>query len=270
VTEQIADYEVLDDLTSNGDEALLLVRSPSRLGLDGRTVALKITIGLDDVSALERAGEELRVLAAARGPQLTTIYDAGLVDGTFFYSMEYPELGCLARPSRVLAPVERLRAVADAARGAHTMHEAGLAHRNITPTAVFVGDTGAKLADFGMAKFIALGRTVSRMPRPVDVEYVDPDVIRGARPSRASDIWSLGVLLHWEMSDHMQLHPGLAEQSPVDAVRQILSERLTISANLAPDIADAVRWALAPDPVNRPATAEQFAQRLDASVGQHG
>lgn len=259
----IADYEIVGPLADGADEQLFMAVPPARLGLTADRVALKLLPGLITQSQVQRATRELRIFAAVKSPYLVALYDAGQDGDKLFYAMELPPLGTLAGPAHPLSDDEKLRAVAGAARGAHALHEAGIAHRNITPSRILLHADGAKLADLGMAKFIAAGMTLTQAPSVTDIEYLDPAVLQGAPASRASDIWSLAVCLHWAMSGGQPIHPGLPEQQPLAAVRQVLNEPPVISANIPGLLADLIRASLAPDPVDRPLTAADFADSVD-------
>jgi serine/threonine protein kinase len=263
----VADYRIIEPLGGGDDEQLFAAVPPPRLGLLTDRVAIKVVFGLSDEKGVHRATDELRIFAAVDSPFLVHLYDAGQDDDALFYAMEYPVLGTLAAPVRPLSADESLLAVACACRGAHALHEAGIAHRNITPGRVLLHEPGAKLADLGMAKFISPGLTVSRMPDVTDVEYLDPAVIRGARPSRASDIWSLGVVLHFALSGGQSIHPGSVGQEPLAAIRQALNEPPLIADEVPASVASVIRMALAADPAERPATAADLASRIEALRG---
>jgi eukaryotic-like serine/threonine-protein kinase len=261
---QVADYRILGPLGGGTEDRLFAAVAPPRLGLEADRVAIKIVDGLSSPEQVRRATDELRIFASVQSRYLVQLYDAGQEEDALFYSMEYPLLGSLAAPARALTASETLRAVSDAARGAHALHEAGIAHRNITPSRILLSEDGAKLADLGMAKFMSPGMTVTQTPDVGEIEYLDPAVIRGARPSRATDIWSLGVTLHWAMTDQ-SIHPGLRTQQALMAVRQVLNEPPLIADTLRPDIAEIVRSTLAPDPADRPGTAAALASLIDAA-----
>ena len=55
---------------------------------------------------------------------------------------------------------------------------------------------GGKLADLGLSQVLSPGVTITGMGSVTSIEYTDPALIQGAAPSRATDIFSLGAVLH--------------------------------------------------------------------------
>lgn len=261
---RIADYEVVEPLHRPGAETYLLARPPARLGLLADEVTIKIVEGRHEPDRFRRMAEELQHFAAIRSPYLVTLYDAGSDDGRLWYSMEHHALGTLAEPATPLTTQQKLTAVADAARGAHALHEAGIAHRDIRPSNVLLGPAHAVLADLELARFLLPGRTVTSTAPVGDLEYTDPSLIRGERASRASDIWSLGLTLHRSLAE-TSAYPGLSpEAGMLPAVRRILAGGPEISTRLDPAVAELVRACVAPDPSDRPATALALAEEIEA------
>jgi serine/threonine protein kinase len=264
---RVADYEVLGSLSNDDRDPLFTAVPPRRLGLSSDRVLLKVVEVELGPRQLHRAAEELRILASVKSPYVVELYDAGQDGDRLFYSMEYPSGGTLETPTFPLSNDQKLSAVADAARGVHRLHEAGVAHRNIRPSCVLLYGPGAKIADLGMAKRLDAGSSVSMMPDVSDIEFVDPAIITGEVPSRASDVWSLGATLHWAMSSGQLLHPGRADLDAFAAMRRVLSEPPLISPSLPSDVAAVVVRALSRDPADRPATANDLADEIAALVG---
>jgi serine/threonine protein kinase len=172
--------------------------------------------------AYERGVRELRAFAAVRSPYLVRVYDAVLED-RFAYAMEYLPLGSLAEPARPLSRRAVLTVLEHAARAAHALHEAGLAHGDIKPANIWLADegdgrVGGKLADLGLARLLSPGNTMTGMGQASSVEYLDPDLLAGARPSRRSEVWALGATVHRAVAD-TGLYGELPDAQPLLAIR---------------------------------------------------
>lgn len=78
------------------------------------------------------------------------------------------------------------------------VHALNIIHRDIKPeNLVFVAkpENNLKLIDFDLA--YQVDDTTKSRPKMVGTpEYVAPEILNGKDPSKASDIWSLGVLLY--------------------------------------------------------------------------
>ena len=265
----VADSVVVRQLGEGNHGRYYLARPPARLELADEFVALKVFGDRVGELAYERGVRELRAFAAVRSPYLVTVYDAVLED-TFAYAMQYFPLGSLSAPARPLARAEVHRALENAARAAHALHEAGMAHSDIKPANVLLTEgsggsaagIGGRLSDLGLARFLAPGATLTSMGRASSVEYVDPDVIGGARPSRRTEIWALGATVHRALAG-TGLYGELPDAQPLLAIRKVLGAQPQIDPALRPDEAELVRLCLAPDDGRLP-TAEAVAERLAA------
>ena len=261
--DKIADYTLLRPLGEGNYGEFYLASPPPRLRVDAEFVAVKVLAGRTTEDAFRRATKELRLFAAVQSPYLVRLYDAGQEGETFYYSMEYFPMGSLGEPFRPLRREESLRAVAMAARAAHALHEAGIVHRDIKPDNIMLYESGAKLSDLGLAQLVQPGLTVTGMGPIGSVEFMDPGIMRGARASRASDIWSIGVTLHRALTGQ-SLYGELADDEPLLAMRKVLSAAPTVSPDLMPEAATLIRACLAPDPADRPPTALVVAERIES------
>ena len=66
-----------------------------------------------------------------------------------------------------------------------------------------------------------------------DIGYVDPCLLRGDDPSRASDVFSLGATMHYALAGE-GLYGRLPADDPVMAMRRVASHPPVISAPLDP------------------------------------
>jgi serine/threonine protein kinase len=258
----IADYEFVRELDDTEHGQYYLARRPARLPIDDELVAVKVLSGRTSDEAFALATAELRAFAAVESPHLVRLFDAGQDGDTFYYAMEYHHLGSLAAPARPLDRSEVLRAVADAARAAHALHQAGIAHCDIRPANILLHADGGHLADLGLAQVLTPGQAISGMARVASIEFVDPAVILGGQVGRASDVWSLGSTLHRVLTG-CGIYGEIPDGDPLLALRTVLSTPPEIAAGLTPAETELVRTTLDAEPVRRPETALAVAERIE-------
>ena len=164
---------------------------------------------------LERLTRELKVARALMHPNVGRVFDL-TVDREVagqprFLVMELARGSLLDElrqeqdehhPAATLT--DRLRDAEGVARGLAAMHEAGILHRDIKPANLLrmshAGgpdrEPGPRLviSDFGLATLDLERQAMTRyVGTPL---YMAPEVVTGERASEASDIWSLGVVIH--------------------------------------------------------------------------
>ncbi|MEZ6065716.1 MAG: serine/threonine-protein kinase [Planctomycetaceae bacterium] len=142
------------------------------------------------------------------------MFDYGRTDaGTFYYVMEYlpgsnlEQLVTMHGPMPAARVVYLLTQVCDALAEAHAH---GLVHRDIKPANVFAAKRGgaydvAKLLDFGLVK-----SSDSRDDVQVTQEgmvagsplFMSPEQATGDEPDVRSDIYSLGLVAYYLLTDH--------------------------------------------------------------------
>lgn len=262
--QRIADYTFVSFLGEGNYGAFYLAVPPPRIPVAAEHVAVKVLTGSIEGEALERMTRELQVFASVSSPYLVRLLDAGQEGSTCFYAMEYYPDGSLGHPKRALDRAGVLRAVACAARGAHALHEAGIAHRDIKPDNVLLRGDGAVLTDLGLAQILEPGRTVTGMGPIGSVEFIDPAVITGGRASRASDIWALGATLHRALTGKSVYADLPDRRDPLLLLRHVLKQQPRVDDSLPAAEASVVNACIAPDPADRLPTAEAVAERLES------
>ncbi|MFB9888205.1 serine/threonine-protein kinase [Planobispora takensis] len=258
--EGIADYEFVRSLGAGNHGEFYLAKKPERLPVETEFVAVKV-LGGTGADAFRRATRELKAFAAVRSPYLVTLYDAGQQGGIFYYSMEYLPAGSLSRPVEPPSREHALRAVACAAHAAQALHEEGIVHRDITPGNVLLTDTGGKLSDLGLSQVLTPGATVTGMGGIGSVEFTDPALLQGDKPTPAGDVWSLGATLHWAATGR-GLYGDLPTHDPLLTLRKINSTAPSVVGDLGPELAELVQTCIG-DAAKRP-TARGVADRIYA------
>ena len=258
----IADYQFVRLVEEANYGDYYLARTPARLPLDAEYVLVKVVPGSADDATFRRATRELRHFALARSDKLVSLYDAGRQAGTFYYAMEYLELGSLRAPARPLSRAETLRAVADAAEAAHALHETGIVHRDIKPANVLLHAGGGKLSDLGLSQLLAPGMVFTGMGQ-LGLEFTDPAILLGGEASRATDIWSLGATLHKALTGQ-SVYGELPSTEPLLLVRAILAADARPHSSLDPQAAAFVASCVHADTTQRPGTAAAVADQIRA------
>jgi serine/threonine protein kinase len=263
----IADYEFLRALGWGNHGQCFLARRPPRLPLEVEYTAVKVLACESTADTFRRASALLRATARIHSPYLVTLYDAGQHDGVFYYAMEYLSEGSLARPAHPVRGAAAVRAVADVAQAAASLHSAGMVHGAVKPGNVLLTTIGAKLADPGLAEVFRPGITLTGRGSALSLEFTDPAVLAGEVPSPAADVWSLGVLLHRAVTG-TGVYGDLPAEDGLAALRRVLNARPELSPDLPAPVAAIVRDCLVP-PADRP-NAAVVADRLAAQSVSDG
>ena len=260
----LGDYTDVRPFSDGGHGRFYLATPPARLGLSD-DVVIKVVAGSHE-AGFRRFTRELKLFARVNSPHLVHLYDAGQHEEHFFYSMEWCTGGTLEDPTEPLDKAAKLRAVRDAALALHDLHESGIAHRDLRPGNILLrGDGGACLGDLGLAQ-IGSGSVTSMAPM-ASIGFVDPKLIMGDSASRATDIYSLGAVLHWALTGQ-HVHAGLDGTDPMMAIRAVLRNPAHVQKDLlTAEEADLVLACIADDPESRPATALEVATLIDSLEG---
>ena len=172
----------------------------------GTPVALKWLPEAGDPTARERLRREARALVALDHPRVVRVLDVELVADAAWLVMERLEGETLrAQLGRLgaLGVGETLALARGLAAGLAVLHAAGLVHRDVKPSNVFLvaGDVNnVKIIDLGIARLsealadetLTATQAVFGSPR-----YMSPEQLRDAhRVDARADVWSFGVLLY--------------------------------------------------------------------------
>jgi serine/threonine protein kinase/Tol biopolymer transport system component len=201
-----------------------------------RVVALKVLPShlSSDPELRRRFEREARAISSLSHPNICTLFDVGQHEGLEYLVMEYLEGKTLGdRLMQGPLPMEELyRYGMDIADALEKAHREGIVHRDLKPGNIVLTDSGAKLLDFGLAKwmpeddhsFLAPGdQTTRRQPITTagtllgTVPYMAPEQLEGKPVDARSDIFSFGAILY-EMATGVRAFNATSNASLIAAL----------------------------------------------------
>ncbi len=191
-------YRIIRELGTGG---MGMVDLAHDMRLD-RHVAIKRVrdLWLEDAEARRRLLREGRALAGLSHPSIAGVQDV-IDTSPPALVMEYVEGEPLSEWIQVpRAPSDVVAVIRQVAEAVAYAHAKGVVHCDLKPRNVLVTpDTRAKVVDFGIALVLSrLTTTVvgDTTRRPAFTpKFAAPEVVRGATPSPAADVFSMGVLI---------------------------------------------------------------------------
>jgi tRNA A-37 threonylcarbamoyl transferase component Bud32 len=236
----------------------------------GAEVALKILYPhlRDSAIVVERFRREVEIVRRIAHPNVLAIHDVVETDGRLFLVMDFHPGGDLAdqlaRRGR-LPPSEIVRLATQLCGALGAAHRAGVVHRDVKPSNVLWGggsELNIRLCDFGLARTVEhAGLTVANAVLGTP-EYMAPEVVTEGQADPRSDIYSLGVVLFEAATGRLPFYAD----SPYQLMRQHIDVEAPRARSLAADLPlaldDVIARALAKDPLDRFATADDLARAL--------
>lgn len=282
---RLGDFELLREIGRGG---MGVVYEARQISLD-RRVAVKLLPFAAVLSAkqIARFKHEAQAAAHVQHPNIVPVFAIGVERGVHYYAMQLIDgqpldraiaelrkgLG-LARTYSVLnaghSRQEFFETVArlgmQAATALHAAHEYGVVHRDVKPSNLLLeADGKIWVTDFGLARF----QRNQMLTRTGDLigtmKYMSPEQAAG-RPEAVdhrTDIYSLGATLY----ELLTLQPAFTEQDGPALLRKIEHfeprRPREIRRDIPVDLENIILKAMAKEPRDRYASAEQLADDLD-------
>lgn len=191
-------YELVAQQGSGGMSVIYKAQDRSL----GRMVAIKILRPslTQDPAFLEKFQQEARSVAAMSHPNIVTIHDVGNDGPTHYIVMEMVEGQDLKKiiRTRGALPLDRALDIGiQICAGLGFAHRSQLVHADVKPQNILINADGViKVTDFGIAQ--AYTDTMPQTRSDVvwgSPHYFAPEQARGEKPSPASDVYSIGVVV---------------------------------------------------------------------------
>ncbi len=248
-----------------------------------RKVALKVLASqlAADPKGREILFREARTASRLSHPNIATVFEVDLVDGTPFIAMELVEGRSFKEllEARSVTTSEIAAIARQVADGLGEAHDEGVLHRDIKPGNVMVDERGrAKILDFGLAVLTHrerdpdededayMSRTATQWTTGGTVPYMSPEQLRGAHADSRTDIFSFGVMLYEAFAGRLPFYGDTA----VDTLHAILHSPPTPIRSLVPDISheweELIESCIAKAPTQRPGSMRDVKKAIDRAA----
>lgn len=235
--------------------------------------------GLNTAAAAESRDRFLREAAIAARlshPDILRVHRSGQTDGRPWLVMDLltgTDLSRYAQPARLLPEAVVLDTLARVADALAHAHERGVIHRDLKPANVIVDWAAGlvRLTDFGLASTAdaQATRTGLVLGSPA---YMAPELLAGAAPSAASDLYAWGAMLFQLLTGQLPFDaPGMGEllrqvaTVPAPDLRRVRPDLSALAGEAwADQLNDLVASLLAKSPAERPGPAATLAARARA------
>lgn len=226
--------------------------------------------------------DEGRICSALQHPNIVQVVDFGEHDGDLFMAMEYVDgvsgarllRAVAARGRRVPVPIACYiaRQVLEALAFAHEANDEHgrplrIVHRDVSPGNILLSKRGeVKLGDFGIVRSEFIARRTYPGELKGKIGYMSPEQVVGADVDPRSDLFAVGIVLA-ELLLTRPLFPGKSEMEVLTRIYEADLRVLEHHADTLPkQLVDLLTWTLRRRVQDRPSSARELAEALDAFV----
>tara|TARA_B100000029_G_scaffold434289_2_gene447560 strand:- start:381 stop:2273 length:1893 start_codon:yes stop_codon:yes gene_type:complete len=239
-----------------------------------RAVAIKVMLPAlaEDRNARLRFQREAEAVAGLRHPGILQVFDYAAPENEDpFIVMEYVDGLTLKRfldRYGPIVPEAAARIVSDMARGLQAAHEAGIVHRDLKPENVMLARDGRiLLMDFGIAHIMGVTKLTLTGALVGSPAHMAPEVIEGADIGPASDIFALGTVLYYTLTNGELPFQG---RTPHEVMKRILEGDFPDVRHAEPlvgqELSAIIQNCMARNPADRYPTPATVADQIDRVI----
>lgn len=202
---RVGKYLIKSELGRGGMGVVYLAYDPEF----ERKCAIKVLLNSENVRANKRFAIEARAMARFQHENIAKIYDIQEHPKRYFV-MEYVE-GCTlkdALENKHLSLKNKLHIFCQICDGVAYAHRNKIIHRDLKPVNILLDKNNVpKILDFGIAKQMSNETEITKTGEVIGTpKYLAPEVIRGAKASYKSDLYSLAVILYEILTGNSPFH----------------------------------------------------------------
>jgi serine/threonine protein kinase len=247
--------------------AISVAREHAIDGGPSRTVVLKVpersgTSWLDEVVDAEAA-----VLTALRShPHVVTLHEVlELPDGRHALVLDHcpGTLYDAVHADDDALPVSTVVAIGVKIAGAlQALHGHRIVHCDVRPRTVLLAASREPVLA-GFDECVRLDALDTRPPMHNLTPHTAPELLEGADPSPASDVYGLASTLY-ELAAGRAAFGAYVGESPASVIVRVLGSRPkpVVAPGVPLELTDLIAWAMAPDPADRPPSPAWLAEEL--------
>ena len=244
--------------------------------LSNRAVAIKILHPAlnADPAIIRRFHQEAGILAALEHDTIVPVYDVDTWEDRRFIVMRYipgPTLDQILQEQGAQTPQQVFAWLQQIASGLDYAHSKDVLHRDLKPSNLLWDAERQRvlISDFGLAKAVQAsgGSSVSQSQAEMTgtAYYMAPEVIKGKKHGKASDLYSLGCVLY----ELLQGSPPYQGENMIAVTSQHVLEpapRLELPGSLGKALSKAITHLMAKEPDARPASAGEVVAEIEESL----
>ena len=260
--ERIGDYEIVAKLGAGG---LGVVYEVQHL-ISQRREAMKILLPDQGTPEMvERFRREVQTLATLNHVNIAQLHTAFYHENQLAMVMEliHGETLRELRLRMAITPAQALDYIEQTLKALAYAHRLGVVHRDIKPSNIMITEGGfVKLLDFGIA-LTGHGAELTRAGYLLgSLNYMSPEQVGGSKATTRSDIYSVGVTLYELLTGTLPMKGSNNYEIMMAHLNQAPVPPHQLAPAVPGKVSDAVMRALAKDPEQRFATAEEFLNAL--------
>jgi serine/threonine protein kinase len=214
------------------------------VGDNGKRVAIKVlrVTGGSSATNMERFERELRILQRMDNRRIARLVAAKLDSDPPWIASEYidgPNLREAVDEKGHFSTKDAVQIFSVVVKALSEIHSEGIAHRDITPNNILLGEYGPVIIDFGSAKENLTGDVGSVLSVGTP-DFAAPEVLDGANAGLASDVYSLAKVFNFLLGSVSDEHTRLDDDGISAIQSEAISKCLLQNPQLRPAATDLV------------------------------
>jgi serine/threonine-protein kinase len=230
------------------------------------TAAIKLLsqASLGNPNHVMRFLRELRTAAAIRSPNIVEVLEVGEqpVPYLVMERLEGHTLAEILRGRRNLSPPEVVDLVRQVGNGITAAGAAGIIHRDLKPQNVFLDRGVWKILDFGIARAVDQGDTLTSGHVVGTPSYMAPEQASGGSVDHTADLYALSAIAFRAITGQPPYPPGEVAETLYKVVHTAPPRPSSLTTSLPPEVDLVLAIGLAKRAADRFATAAEFSTAL--------